>query len=206
MPCEFPGNTNTLATPATGQGLVGVPRSHSNVHVPAATFTSTGPEALAFAQSPSYAAELQRLAPAPAGARWVGYISAVIDYADNGGPQTLAVAITDKLGQGNDGSPFRGPLAFDVRIGARMVTAAFPGTRPVACGPSLTTAFDEDPDPSMSAVAWVVCADDQVMSIFPTRDLGILAGGAASGQPGTLASCRSPCATRARPPRRRTST
>ena len=184
--CSALGASGMPALSLTAQVLIGL--QLPSAVTPPASFTSTGLEALPFAQSPTYAAELQRLAPAPAGARWVGYISAVIDYADNGGPQTLRVAITDTLGQGDDGSPFRGPLAFDVRIGARMVTAAFPGTRPVACGPSLTTAFDEDPDPSMSAVAWVVCADDQVMSIFPTRDLGILAGGAATGRPETLAS------------------
>lgn len=51
------------------------------------TFTSTGPEALVFRDSPSYAAELQRLAPAPPGFRWTGYLSAVTNYATDSGPR-----------------------------------------------------------------------------------------------------------------------
>ena len=110
--CSALGASGMPALSSTSQVLIGL--QLPSAVTPPASFTSTGLEALPFAQSPTYAAELQRLAPAPAGARWVGYISAVIDYADNGGPQTLPVAITDTLGQGDDGSPFRGPLAFDV--------------------------------------------------------------------------------------------
>ena len=66
--------SNLPALPGTGQVLVGV-RVQANVSVPA--FTSTGPEALTFTDSPSYAAELERLDPAAPGTHWVGFISAV---------------------------------------------------------------------------------------------------------------------------------
>lgn len=181
--CEFPGNTNTLATSATGQGLVGF-RVPVDV-VPAATATSNGPEALAFTQSPSYAAELERLAPAPPGSRWVGYISAAISYSTTGGPQRINLEIFSKLPQGADGSPFASPVAADLRVGARQVTPSAPASRPVSCGPSLTSVFDDDPG---TGTAGVICVDDETHFTNHLRDLGILAAGAhASGQAGTLA-------------------
>ena len=181
--CEFAGNTNTLATPATGQGLVGF-RVPIDV-VPAATATSNGPEALTFSQSPSYAAELERLAPAPPGSRWVGYISAVTSYSNTSGPQRILLEIFSKLPQGSDGSPFASPVATDLRVGARQVTPSAPATRPVSCGPSLTSVFDDDPG---VGTAGVICVDDDTHFTAHLRDLGILAAGArASGQAGTLA-------------------
>ena len=106
------------------------------------SFTSTGPEALAFAESASYESELQRLAPAQAGRRWVGYITpTAFTYSDTSGPQTFAVQLPIKLPQGPDGSPFAGPFAETVFVGARGVSASFPATRPVACGTALATAL-----------------------------------------------------------------
>jgi hypothetical protein len=181
--CPDLGNSEIQAFPGAGQILIGalVP---ARVGLPA-TFASTGPEPLAFSQSPSYTAELQRLEPHP-GLRWAGYISAVTGYAPESGPQALSASLALELGQGADGSPFAGGLAADLLIGARQVTDAFPAARPVACGASLTALFDEDP--AEPTVAAVICKDDAIDFSVPTRDLGILPGAAAAGaRPGTLA-------------------
>ncbi len=181
--CPDLGNSEIQAFPGAGQILIGalVP---AGVGLPA-TFASTGPEPLAFSQSPSYTAELQRLEPHP-GLRWAGFISAVTGYAPESGPQSLSGSLALALGQGADGSPFAGGLAGDVVIGARQVTDAFPAARPVVCGASLTTLFDEDP--AEPTVAAVICKDDAYDFSVPTRDLGILASGPTAGaRPGTLA-------------------
>ncbi len=181
--CDL-GNTGAIASPGIGQLLVGL-RVPVDV-VPAATATSSGPEALAFSQSPSYAAELERLAPAPPGSRWVGYISAVGNYSSTSGPQSLDLRIFSQLRQGADGSPFASRVNTQLRVGGREVTPTAPGTRPVACGPSLTAVFDDDP--AATTQARVICVDSDLGFTALLQDLGILAAGArASSQPGTLA-------------------
>jgi hypothetical protein len=183
--CNDGGLSGLPVLTGTGQVLLGV--RLQNAVTPPTSFTSAGPEALAFTQSPTYAAELQRLAPAPAGTRWVGYISAVTNYSGTSGQQNFPVLIAYKLGQGADGSPFQGPVATEVRGGGRQVTAAFPGTRPVVCGPGAPPLFDEDP--STTTAVFVVCVDAVPATSTATRDLGVLGGNAtASGGPGSLAS------------------
>ena len=181
--CPGLGSSGVPAIPGTGQILVAtqVPTSVT----PPATFTSTGPEALVFSESPSYTAELERLAPALTGNRWAGYISAVTNYASGSGPQTVSASLFLRLGQGADGSPFAGPLFSGVLFGGRQVTGTFPGSRPVTCGNSLTALSDDDPGPDTAAV---ICRDSAFDFIVPTHDLGILAGAAGTGRPGTLAS------------------
>jgi hypothetical protein len=182
--CASLGSSGIPALPGTGQVLVGL-RLPSNVTIPS-PFTSTEPEALAFTESPSYAAELQRLAPAAPGTRWVGFISAVANYATSTGPQAFTLELRHRLGRGADGSPFPSPLQTDLHIGARTVSAAAPGSRPVVCGPSLTTLFDEDP--SVTVDTYVICSDNQVEYSAVTRDLGVLNGARGSGPPGGLAA------------------
>ena len=105
-----------------------------------------------FNDSPSYAAELQRLTPAPAGRKWVGYLSAVTNYSDTSGPQNAPVSLTLTLGQGQDGSPFVGPLSATIVLGGRQVIAAIPGTRPVVClNPDITKPFLERHAPACEA-------------------------------------------------------
>ena len=109
--CDDLGYSQIQAFPGTGQILIAalVP---ARVGLPA-TFASTGPEPLAFSQSPSYTSELQRLEPHP-GLRWAGYISAITSYAPESGPQALSASLALALGQGADGSPFAGGLAADL--------------------------------------------------------------------------------------------
>ena len=175
--------SNLPALPGTGQILVGV-RVQANVSVPA--FMSPGPEALAFTDSPSYAAELERLDPAAPGTHWVGLISAVTNYSNTAGPQSVVVPLAYRLGQGADGSPFPGPLATEFVVGGRGVTAASPGSRPVSCGASLSTVFDEDPSPTNDVYAICKDAGGGVTSVV--RNLGVLAGAPANGSPGGLAA------------------
>ncbi len=182
--CPDGGYSQLPALDGTGQVLLGI-RLQTSVSVPS-SFTSTGPEALAFTRSPSYAAELQRLAPAAPGTRWIGFISAVTNYAFESGPQSFPVRLPYTLGRGADGSPFKGPVEGELRLGGRQVTAAFPGSRPVVCGPSLTAVFDEDA--SAANELYVICTDTFATHLDPVRDLGILSGAAASGSPGGLAA------------------
>ena len=179
--CADKGASGSNAATGTGQVVVGI-QVPTSAGLPA-TFTSTGPEALAFADSPSYAAELQRLAPAPAGQKWAGYLSAVTNYQSSGGPQSAPVSLVLTLGQGPDGSPFVGPLSPTIVLGGRQVTADSPGTRPVTCGgPALTSIFADS-----GGVA--ICGDSSIDAFTTTRDLGIVGGSATgSGGPGSLAS------------------
>ena len=66
------------------------------------------------------------------------------------------------------------------------MTAASPGSRPVVCGASLSTVFDEDPSPTNDVYAICKDAGGGVTSVV--RDLGILAGAPANGSPGGLAA------------------
>ena len=187
--CAEKGSSASNAATGTGQVLVGI-QVPARVGLPA-SFTSTGPEALVFSDSPSYAAELQRLAPAPAGQRWVGYLSAVTNYSDTSGPQSAPVTLSLTLGQGADGSPFVGSLSPLIVLGGRQVIAASPGTRPVVClDPNLRMPFIENP--STPAATLDTCGDGVTVFsavLSATRDLGILSAGAtASGAPGSLVS------------------
>jgi hypothetical protein len=171
------------AIPGDGQVLIGV-RLPANASLPS-SLTSSGPEALAFTDSPSYAAELQRLDPADPGTRWVGFISAVTTYSNMTGPQSFPVTLPYALGQGADGAPFPGHLETEIIVGGRGVTPASPGSRPVVCGTSLKTVFDEDPSPTNDVYA--ICEDRSIFTGTPVNDLGILAGASAAGSPGGLA-------------------
>ena len=184
--CADKGTSGANAATGAGQVQVGI-QVPADVGLPA-SFTSTGPEALLFNDSPSYAAELQRLTPAPAGRKWVGYLSAVTNYSDTSGPQNAPVSLNLTLGQGQDGSPFVGPLSATIVLGGRQVVAASPGTRPVVClSPDITKPFLEGTGPSLTLNT---CSDATATPpSTTTRDLGILStGGTASGGPGSLAS------------------
>src|SRR5262245_58891668 len=91
-----------------------------------------GPE---FTQSPSYTSELQRLAPAPGGQQWFGYISTKFTST----PAVTEGAITARFGlpTSPDGSPFSSTYAYLVVVGAREADAQNDPNRPVSCGNSL---------------------------------------------------------------------
>src|SRR5262249_42134201 len=82
------GLTGDLNVPAT-DSLIQVLQAFRvpSAAVPPAGFSSTN-ALLTFTQSATYSAELQRLAPAPAGTKWVGYISDVENYTVAGTVQS----------------------------------------------------------------------------------------------------------------------
>jgi hypothetical protein len=86
--------------------------------------------------------------------------------------------------RGPDGSPFPGPVEGEFRVGGRAVSTAAPGSRPVVCGPSLTTLYDEDP--SAAVDVYVICTDMIVPWSTGLRDLGVLNGASGSGPPGSV--------------------
>ncbi len=150
---------------------------------PPATFTSTGPEALAFAQSPGYAAELERLAPTDASRKWVGYITGVVNYT-TAGVQRATVKPQFALDRGANGSPFPGPFPHRPVVGLRLISATWPAERPVTCGAALNADSGDGSicvdDPALAAVATDFQRD--------TRDLGVLAAGPVSAPRGSLAT------------------
>jgi hypothetical protein len=174
------GRSGAPAVTGSGQVLFGVLVS-GNTRLPATLASS-----ITLGDSPSYAAELQRLSPAPPGKAWRGFISPTINYDTSSTFQTFTVRLLFQLQRGADGSPFSGPFETSYVVGGRMVTAAAPASRPVSCGPSLTALYDEDPSPTSDV--WNVCSDSDGSSLSTVRDLGILRGASATAPQGGLAN------------------
>ena len=88
-----------------------------------------------FTPSASYTSELQRLAPAPPGQQWFGYISSQFTST----PAATAATITTRFGlpASADGTPFSSVYAYLVVVGAREADAQNDPNRPVSCGTSL---------------------------------------------------------------------
>ena len=178
--CKGFGFSGAPAVTGRGQLLVGaqVPR---NTTLPASLTSS-----VSFSESPSYAAELGRLS-APAGATWRGFISAPINYDAMSGAQSFTVRLLYGLQRAPDGGPYTGPFETSYVVGGRTVTATAPPERPVSCGPSLRTLYDDDPSPTTDA--WNICEDSGGSSASTTlRDLGILSGASATAPQGGLAT------------------
>lgn len=136
-------------------------------------------------ESPSYAAELERLSPAPPGSTWRGFISSTINYDTTSTLQSFSVRMLYELQRAPDGAPYTGPFEARFTVGARTVTDAAPAARPVSCGPSLRALHDDDP--SATTDAWNICEDSGGSTLSNSlRDLGILSGASATGAQGTL--------------------
>jgi hypothetical protein len=191
--CTSNGNSMVPATvfpTATGQVLLGY-RVPTATVAPASFNSQQG--VMAFALNPSYASELQRLKPAPPGQKWVGYISNTQQYSNMAPIQADSLSAEFELVQAADGSPFAPPFKFAQVVGTRSVSIGFPPDRPVSCGPSLTSIFDEDPDPAFDS--FEICVDssepanlDDNVSVA-TRDFGLLKPSATgTTRQGTLAS------------------
>lgn len=159
--CPGRGNSAT----AVGDGSVGqillAYRIASGSTVPAPPVT----QGTTFSASPTYQAELQRLAPAPAGTRWAGFISTPVTYSAARSADVLATATGFTLPT-TPGEAFQGPFRVRPVVGARGVTAAAPASRPVACGASL---YEEQKDGD----SVVVCVDAPAPAEVAT-DLGVV--------------------------------
>lgn len=179
--CNGRGNSDTApGEGATGQLLLAY-RIPAGSAAPA-TLTSAR---VSFAASDGYAAELQRLAPAPTGTRWVGYLSDPFTHTAATSAAGLAVSADFGLPT-TPGAAFAGPFAYRPVVGARSVTAATPASRPVACGDALTAQQSDGAD------GVVVCADAPVRGqigtdlTVATQDLVVVAG--ATGIPAPAGS------------------
>ncbi|WP_217915502.1 hypothetical protein [Miltoncostaea marina] len=170
------GPTVPEGTP--GQVLLGY-RVPAGARAPAAPVA----QGLTFTGAAGYAAELQRLVPAPAGSRWVGYVSAPTAFAAAALAGGLRVEADFGL-QAAAGQPFAGPFAYRPVVGVRSVTAAAPAGRPVACGAAadrpqaegdaVTICVDA---PSLSALRRDLAAGVQDVAVVPeTARLPVRAG------------------------------
>ena len=167
--CADTGNSGYGATSGGFQMMLGY-------RLPVATsspqsFNTTTGQFLNFERDPTYAAELQRLMPAAAGQKWVGYRTGSLASAPSS--STFTVAPSFALRQGDDGSPFAGPFLYRVVSGARVA----PGNAnaPVDCG-SNPAGNDAN---KTSCVDSPSIGDASTNLQQPTQDLGILAQGAA---------------------------
>ncbi len=182
--CPEKGNIGADATSGSRQLLLGA-QIPGDVSAPA-TLVSDAPQPVTLSQSPGYAAELQRLQPAPRGRRWVGWMSPAVTYAAaNAAQQSMLVGADLRLAARPDGSPYPFPTVTAIWVvGVRNVAGDAPADRPVACGGSLTRAFQDGP----TARNAVVCLDSQLTVTSASGDLGVVATGArASGRPGGVA-------------------
>jgi hypothetical protein len=179
--CPDQGNSKAGAENGSVQLLLGY-RIPAGATAPARVGSGDG--LLTFAASPDYAAELQRLAPAPAGERWVGYLSGVLAYAKAAAAQSTAVPAD--FGLPADADPYPGPLPYRPVVGVRGVTGQSPATRPVRCYTSLTAAHADGADTA------VICVDSPAAAALApdlslaTRDLAVIPGDPATAAPGVL--------------------
>ena len=167
QPCPI-GNSGRMAGSGDYQLLVGyrIPR---NSQPPESL--GSDPEAgadLALMQSPSYGAELERLAPAGPSQRWVGYISPPFGYQSVGGDYRAALIARFALLRSADGAPAPSPFRFRTVVGWR--TASPDVNRPVNCGEALEEQHDGQcmDWPSPEQLGEHVAVD--------TRDFGVQAG------------------------------
>jgi Ca2+-binding RTX toxin-like protein len=168
------GNSGLDATSSSqAQLLVGY-RIPTTATAPNAITTTnpSGSGALTFNQSSSYTSQLQSKSPAPSGEKWVGYLSDPATYS-TAGNQYFTLAPEFALQQEADGAPFQGPFKYRVVVGWRVFNGSYPASRPVVCGSTLTTTFDDGPG-NMD------CADSPSTASIPndlqqaTQDLGVL--------------------------------
>lgn len=131
--------------------------------------TSSAGQALTFARDNSYSAELERLAPAGKGRRWLGYRSA--HFVSISSP-SFTVGPSFALKQAPNGAPFKGPFSYRVVTGSRETPQEDPN-RPVDCGANLAG----DTKTKTICVDSPSLAELGVDLLQPTQDLGILASG-----------------------------
>lgn len=178
--CPATGTSEITQPTPDGQVLVGF-RIPAGAEGPS-TFATTAGVALTFSESSSYAAELQRLLPAPGDQRWIGYVSQTA-RVPNASEATVAVDI-----ELPPDHPFVGPFKVRPVVGARAVAAGAPADRPVACGANPYAVFPA------TGPERTVCVDSPTAALvgtdvfyYATRDFGVVAGNA-TASPGQTVS------------------
>lgn len=168
-------DSQVVVTSAPGQMLVAI-QVDAGWPTPE-TFTAQGTTVPVFRRSPSYTAELQRLAPAPAGRQWHGYISDQHVFTPG---STGSFLFTFDRPAPADGSPRPRITTLDFIAGARLSGGASTGlaSRPVFCGATsadLSGYGDE-----------TVCRDGSFStSTSLNRDLALTAGPPVTAAPGS---------------------
>lgn len=182
--CADDGNGNFNPDPGvdvTAQVLIGYRVSAGSAAPGSLRFFDDDGQGPEFLPSPSYTAELQRLAPAPAGQQWFGYVGTPFTY-----PASLpARSIFTKFGlpAPADGSPVS-DYAFLVVAGYRGVEAGDDTGRPIACGASLfqlsgETVCIDSPAPG-DVTSWRTLANLRDVGIAGGTSAPVPAGGTAS--------------------------
>lgn len=147
--CELGNSALASNATSTGQVLLGLEVDASAVLAPAIQTDLIPGASQPFVASPSYTAELTRLAPPAPGRKWAGYISDARTYTP-GAAVTLRVPVIRALPA--DGSPRSAGFDFRWTIGSRGVLPDVPASRPVSCGASLTGVDLDD---------LTICADEE---------------------------------------------
>ena len=155
---------------------------------PTVSVSSTEPAGtLTLSPSPTYTSELQRLSPAPAGQKWVGYISRNLLNTEQVGNSVHTATADFALGRGSNGSPFIGPFDYKVTIGARGANPALaPAPATVVCHPTDARTW-HDPEAT-------ICSDSPKApagfegGTLATKDVGVLNGATVTAEQGTATS------------------
>jgi len=134
-----------------------------------------GPELV---PSPSYTAELQRLAPAPAGQQWFGYIAPPFTYPAS--VPALPIVTRFGLPATADGSPVS-TYAYQVVVGWRETGNGIDANRPVSCGSSLFALVErviciDSPNPSDST-SWKTLSGLTDIGVAGGTSAPVTAGG-----------------------------
>lgn len=194
--------SNTAGTcPEVGNTTVHAGNNNQNVQLFVAyrvTAGATGPATLrfdgdpgtgpVFSQNASYASELQRLSPAPAGQQWIGYTSTLFNYVAGVSPTTGVITAEFATPKDPATGLFTGPFNHRIVVGTRAIDATHPITAPVACGNAID-AFN-----STGSDGQTLCIDSPSPATFATsqsqstRDLVARAGAPATATAGTVAA------------------
>jgi Ca2+-binding RTX toxin-like protein len=171
------GNSNQASNATgTGQVLLGLEVDARFVLVPTFEASLIFGGSQPFAASPSYTAELTRLAPPGPGRKWAGYISDARTYTPGLKVEVRVPLIRPPL---PDGSPNPSRVEIRWRIGSRgVLNPDAPATRVVDCGSSLTAVNLDD---------LTICADGQDTFLGFLNDFAFLSPAPVTVQPGQTA-------------------
>jgi hypothetical protein len=131
-----------------------------------------------------YTAELERLAPAPAGEQWFGYASTLVAHRPAVSPASGVLSARFGLPDDPADGMFAGPFRYRVVVGGRVIDATHPITAPIACGNDVdgpNTAGSDGQTVCIDSPSSPVAATSQTLT---TRDLSLVSGPAPGPVPG----------------------
>ncbi|MFL5827295.1 MAG: hypothetical protein ACJ76V_12290 [Thermoleophilaceae bacterium] len=179
---------STACGGGTGQSFLGF-RVPQGAELPESISTTSGHSATYF-KNDTYTSELQRLVPAPAGEKWVGYISNADSIIASDTPTTGTVELDIPLPKGADGAPFNGPFTYRTVTGGRFTGPGNPfPSQQVRCDPTDPTAPNLTDSMDISGAAVCIASPSDLTTIkadeqLATRDLSLQPGSARAILPG----------------------